>query len=219
VVKALASLGADVTTPNDSGWTPLFIAVCPGRLEEVEARASLGVDVNVPVKNGTTLDCMAAWNGRLEVVKALASLGADVTIPRHDGRAPIFAAARLGYLEMVKALISLGASVSSSNKDGWTPLHAAAGCPNAAVWAFLLANAGRFCFRRAQSGGFGLVRSDRDRRRGHWTFLSQVRVPTHLCLMSSCGCDSCAAADISELHFACRPCDIDFCTSCAPPPS
>jgi hypothetical protein len=165
------------------------------------------------------------------VVKALAAMGADVTVPTNDGWTPIFSAARAGHLEVVKALVSLGASLSLSNKDGWTPLHATAGRPSAAVCAFLLAS-GADALARDGSGrtpagvAFAVHNQDGSALFDPTATVVEVtgrpclkcRAPTHLCLMSGCWCDSCHARDISELHFACRPCNVDFCTSCAPPP-
>jgi hypothetical protein len=168
----------------------------------------------------------------LEVVKALALLGADVTNPTNDGWTPIFSAALAGQLEVVKALVPLGASVSSSNKSGCTPLHAAAGCPNAALCAFLIASGADV---RARDGS-GRTPADfafAVHNQGVSTLFDptatvvevtgrpclKCRAPTHLCFSGDCFCDSCGARDISELHFACRPCDIDFCANCAPLPS
>jgi hypothetical protein len=231
-LEALFKLGADVNLQDKNGWTPVCVAAERGHVEAVKALASHGADVTIPNNSGWTPIFIAVWNDRLDVVKRLASLGVNVAIARHDWGTPIFAAARLGRLEMVKALASLGASVSSSNKDGWTPLHAAAGCPSAAVCAFLLASgadAGARDVRGRTPADFAFAVRNQEVSALFDPTATVVKVtgrpclkcgaPTHLCLMSGCSCDSCAATDIPELHFACRPCDVDFCASCAPPPS
>jgi 5-enolpyruvylshikimate-3-phosphate synthase len=168
----------------------------------------------------------------LEVVKALASLGADVTVSDNDGTTPVWIAAREGHLEVVKALHSLGADVTVPNNDGATPLHAGAGRPSAAVCAFLLASGADAQARDGKGRTPADVAMDVRDREVSVLFdpaASVVAVtgrpclkceaPTHLCLWSGHSCDSCGEGDIAELHFACRPCNIDFCANCAGPPA
>ena len=52
-IRVLAGLGADVSTPDKNGATPVYIAARKGRSDVIRVLAELGVDVNtVAVEDG-----------------------------------------------------------------------------------------------------------------------------------------------------------------------
>lgn len=110
LMRALASLGADVRMPNADGSTPLMAAAgvgtrSPGEdagtesevLEAVEVALELGADVNAVDANGETAMHGAAYKNLPKVVEYLAASGAEISV------------------------------WNTANRFGWTPLAIATG--------------------------------------------------------------------------------------------
>lgn len=98
-VKALAMQRADINFKDDSGWTPLTIAVLNGKTDCCEAL----IKTQSPVAGYLHLNKMNPW-----------------------GRCPLHTAARKGYTDIVNLLIQSNANPDVRDNILWTPLHHAA---------------------------------------------------------------------------------------------
>ena len=52
VVKLLLEKGADLTVPNNNGWTPLYAAASKGYMQVVKLLLEKDADTTVPNNNG-----------------------------------------------------------------------------------------------------------------------------------------------------------------------
>jgi hypothetical protein len=101
IVNYLISKGADVNLKNNSGNTPLHIA--------------LGAEC---VLGGSSV--------KPEIVDSLITNGADVNAKNWDGRTPLHVAVgRLCQINVLDSLITNGADVNVQDRSGNTPLHEA----------------------------------------------------------------------------------------------
>lgn len=107
-MKLLVEYGADHTTPNEDGTTPLMVAAGVGSmapeeeagtpeecLRAVKYLVSLGVELNTVAKNGDTAMHGAAYKNAPQVVAYLDEQGADINIWNNknaNGWTPLFIA-------------------------------------------------------------------------------------------------------------------------------
>jgi len=126
VVRVLATLGANVDTPDNYGVTPAFVAAHKGQVEVVRLLAKLGAGIETPNNEGATPAWIAAQEGQVEVVRLLAKLGASVDTPNNYGVTPAIIAACAGDVEVVRVLVELGANVETLGLIGATPAYFAA---------------------------------------------------------------------------------------------
>ena len=80
MLRLLAELGADVTTPANDGATPAYIAAQEGHANVVRLLASLKPEVVTETIDGWTPLAISADGAHLEATKTLLLLGAPVTI-------------------------------------------------------------------------------------------------------------------------------------------
>jgi ankyrin repeat protein len=134
-------LRADVNKPDEKvvGCTPLFLAVCAGRVDMVRSLADLGADLNQVTEDGLMLLHWSALEGRLDMVRCLLlELGAVVNKGGQRGSTPLYCAAQNGHLEVVRFLVEYGADVDQANDNGQTPLMAASFKKNEKVFRCLI---------------------------------------------------------------------------------
>ncbi|XP_065081642.1 ankyrin repeat domain-containing protein 12 [Ochlerotatus camptorhynchus] len=108
-LRSVLSAGADVSTPDINGGSPLHYAaqMCGANYEGKTARASAKL--------------------ALEILNTLlVHQDTSVEVEDKDGRQPLLWAASAGSAKAVLALIKAGAQVESADKDGLTALHCAA---------------------------------------------------------------------------------------------
>jgi uncharacterized protein len=110
LMKLFVELGADPSTPNANGSTPLM--------------AAAGLDCRAPDEEaGTEGEC-------LEAVKYLLALGAGVNVVDQNGETAMHGAAYKSLPKVVHFLAENGARIetwNTTNKWGWTPLRIAEG--------------------------------------------------------------------------------------------
>jgi quinoprotein dehydrogenase-associated probable ABC transporter substrate-binding protein len=126
-VKFLVGKGADVSQPDNQGWTPLISAARQRHDDMIKLLIELGADVNLAKSDGTTPLIAAASRDHVPSIKVLLEHGADIEKPGPQGfRALPLAIADDNY-EAAKALIEAGAKVNEpSGAEGLTPLMVAA---------------------------------------------------------------------------------------------
>jgi ankyrin repeat protein len=110
LMKLLVEIGADPTTPNADGSTPLMAAAGLGCLAPDE-------------EAGTEAEC-------LDAVKYLLGLSADVNAVDRNGETAMHSAAYKSLPKIVHFLAENGAKIetwNTTNRWGWTPLRIAEG--------------------------------------------------------------------------------------------
>ena len=112
-----------IEAEDDSGWTPLHIAVANGNEELVAYLLDHGADVNATTSNGTTTLHLAV----LKLPSVVPQLLAHKALFRPDGAGytPLHRAAAKGSQPIITQLVEAkGASViDKRDNDGWTALH------------------------------------------------------------------------------------------------
>jgi ankyrin repeat protein len=127
VVKALIEFGADCTSRDFEGNTPLHLAnTARDTKEVVEALLSAGADANAKGPYGKTpihtFTYSKSWNEALEVI---AKKGSSLDVQDDEGQTPLHIAIAQSK-KIVEKLIRLGASTSIYDKRGHAPIHSAA---------------------------------------------------------------------------------------------
>lgn len=118
-VKAHITQGADVNQKNNSGLTPLYLAIFYNYIQIVHTLIHSGADVNLCV-TGYEISplCLAASNGNIEIVRMLIRADADVNHEKlSNGETPLYEAAKYDHLETVKILLMAGADVDIELHD------------------------------------------------------------------------------------------------------
>ena len=132
--------GADQSTPDKRGMTPLVHAVRLGYFRIVEQLLD-GKDINQPLKNSdNTLLLSAASQGNPDTVALLLEKGADPDIGNRNKFTPLMVAADAGHAAVVDHLLAAGADVNlASVPAGRTALTIAAWQGHADIVRKLLA--------------------------------------------------------------------------------
>jgi ankyrin repeat protein len=127
-VKLLLDRGADVTTTNKDGWTPVNTASNNGHAEVVRLLLASGADFKTATNIGSTSLYSAADNGHLEVVKILLESGADTNAQGGKYGNALQAASYRGHTEVIQLLLDKGADVNAQGgKYGYALFAALAG--------------------------------------------------------------------------------------------
>jgi len=129
-VRALVQeCGADASTADNDGWTPVSIAALNGHTATLRALVQeCGADASTANNDGATPVLIAALNGHTATLRALVQeCGADASTTDNDGATPVFKAAENGHPETVRTLVQeCGADASTAKNDGVTPVFIAA---------------------------------------------------------------------------------------------
>ncbi|CAH1401021.1 unnamed protein product [Nezara viridula] len=127
VVKLLLDSGANKSSADINGTTPLHIACRKGLLPIAELLLSdPPAAVNQSDHSGYTALHLAAMNGSLEIAKLLLTLDADKEAKTIDFKTPLHLASREGHEAIVHILLKKGAEKDAADIDDMTPLHFAA---------------------------------------------------------------------------------------------
>ena len=117
---------ADLTIPDDDGWTPLINASQEGHLKMVQMLLKHGIYPNTPnSKNGITALIQASRNGHHGTAELLLINGADPNIQDNDGRTAIEQACLKGHYKVTELLLKHNADPNIPTNGRWTPLTAA----------------------------------------------------------------------------------------------
>jgi ankyrin repeat protein len=127
MVSLLLELGADLSTPSDTGEVPAHAAAWEGHRQVIEVMPREALSHTN--KEGDTPALLAAMRGHAGVLDALARKGADLTQPDREGNTPLHHAAALGDVDSIKVLLKHAPdSALARNQNGQTP--AAVAPPN-----------------------------------------------------------------------------------------
>ena len=150
LVNHLISVGANINSQSEGGFTPLILAIVGynemnaiKKLEKDDSNPSMfvikkliesGADVNLATYGGNTAIQEAALQGNVEIAKILIDNGADIHAVNKWNETPLFICGlKNGSAELAQLLIDRGADISASDIDGNTVLDMAKQTGNEAV--------------------------------------------------------------------------------------
>jgi ankyrin repeat protein len=154
-VRRLVSVGADVNTKDNHGWTPLHRASHYGHVQVFHALREHGSDIDAKNNDGLTPLHVACYTGHVHIVKEMREHGGDIDAKDIHGFMPLHLACDQGHLAVVYELVSPndgngtppilgkrksrgGADIDARDNNGNTPLHITSWRGNLAVVKALL---------------------------------------------------------------------------------
>ncbi|MEG4517237.1 MULTISPECIES: ankyrin repeat domain-containing protein [unclassified Microcoleus] len=123
--EVAALLMLDINAIDQSGNTPLHLAVDRGSQDIAELLIANGARVNVRNENGQTPLYRAIAIGHNEIAALLINNGTDVNNIDGSGTTPLHKAAHYGNVEILKLLIAKGAEINIQDNQRKTPLDIA----------------------------------------------------------------------------------------------
>ena len=133
--------GTSVNAVNQTGHTPLYVAITNRKPDIVKLLLSSGASVNAENKGQLTPLYVAAGEGNLELVQELLNKGARADEVYINGATALQAAANTNNADLVKLLLARGAKVNVSEENqGGTALCDATTNGNLAISNLLLAH-------------------------------------------------------------------------------
>lgn len=127
-VKRLIGENVELDAKNESGQTPLFLAVNNGKKDVVELLLASGANVNAVDINGLTVLSLACENGFLDLVKLLIKRGAGVNAKNKYHETPLHIATQNAHKQVAELLLVKGAKLRAKTKEGIIPLLYAVLC-------------------------------------------------------------------------------------------
>jgi ankyrin repeat protein len=123
----LTSDTVDKDTKNNSGFTPLFLAVQTDNDELITTIVNSGADLNLPDPNNYALLHHACAQGNNNLATLLLMTNrADINIKTPEGDTPLALACAQGRSNFVADLVNNGARMNLADNNGRTPLMRAA---------------------------------------------------------------------------------------------
>lgn len=135
VINFLLSLGADVNTKDEDGWTPLLQAALKNDELAVRTLLASGADVNARCEcpgyyhGGWSALMLAAQGQSSGIIKILLNAGAHINARDNEGQTALIKAAKddtKDQSEIVGILLSAGADINVRDNEGRTALIKAA---------------------------------------------------------------------------------------------
>lgn len=111
-VKELIKSGEDINTKDDSGYTPLMLAVCDNYLMVVKTLIDAGADVNIKNNFKKTTLFYAATP---KIIDLLLDADADVNVQDRNGYTSIMSKIEYLDLETLKKFIKHGLNLDIKN--------------------------------------------------------------------------------------------------------
>jgi hypothetical protein len=133
VLTLVQECGADASTADNDGSTPVLIAALNGHAETVRMLVKeCGADASTANNDGTTPVWIAAHNGHTATLRTLVQeCGADASTADNDGVTPVMVALANGNWDAASCLVTeLEADVRACNLAGASCLHYAAVAPS-----------------------------------------------------------------------------------------
>jgi len=118
---------------DETGKTPLHLAVRYGRAGVVQQMLARGNDVNVKDRDGRTPLHLAAIGDQPECAALLLARAASLTATDANGATPLHLAVLENRPRMVQFLIDRAARINAEDNGKRTPMHYAAFADNAAI--------------------------------------------------------------------------------------
>jgi hypothetical protein len=125
IVKYLLSLGMNVNSENQRGFTPLLLAAFQGHQDVVELLLDHGADINKKDQRGAIPLKYIVDQGNTKMADFLLSKGASVRMKDNIGSTLLIQAVVSGNQDICRLLIKKGADVNAVNMRGNTPLSIA----------------------------------------------------------------------------------------------
>lgn len=126
ILKLLIEKGADIEAKDESGCTPLALAVSSGNVEAVELLIEKGANKEAKDRAGRTPLMLAATDQRIEAMMLLIGNGADIEAIDQLGRTPLMLASTDLRIKAMMLLIKKGTNKEAKDKEGRTALALAA---------------------------------------------------------------------------------------------
>jgi len=124
-IEQLLAEGADIDMADESGASPLHLAVSHNQREATELLLAKGANVDTTDGYLQTPLHLAARYGYGDLLESLLAHRAKLDVRNDAGATPLYIAASQGYMAVVRRLISRGADVNAATNTGKTALFAA----------------------------------------------------------------------------------------------
>lgn len=111
---------------DDTGRTPLHLAVLYGRAKVTRQMLEDGGDPRMKDKDGRTPLHWAAMGNDAEIVRILLEFDAEINSVDNTGATPLHLAAQKNALKAAETLIARRANLNARDRTGRTPVHYAA---------------------------------------------------------------------------------------------
>ncbi|KLP05969.1 Uncharacterized protein LW94_10021 [Fusarium fujikuroi] len=194
IVHTMVSNGANITVPDNNGWTPVHVASSNGHAEVVKLLLEVSrIDVSKPDALGRTALFFASRNGHYQVAEALlAEEGVNPDTTDWIGSTALFAAVANGHLHIAELLITSCAAVEMQAGVG----------QNLIWWAFRAGNPKlvQLLVEHAESGGTRI--SDDHINNDAISIPFDHEAPW---------CDACTLSIREGCRYSCSVCDWGFC--------
>lgn len=110
----ILSRGGDINAKDNTGKTPLVLAITNAPTDTVELLLSMGADVNIKDGQGDSSLHFAAMGKDEKLVDILAARNADINVENNEGETALDLAMEFGRQEMALCLIKNGAKEKKS---------------------------------------------------------------------------------------------------------
>jgi len=124
-IRWLLDEGANPNYVDETGASPVYVAVRSGWVQLAEMLREAGGDFIRPTADGTTTLHIAVAAGQMKMAQYLVDLGCNVNAKTNKGWLPLHHAARFGHVELARYMLQLGNDPNARNSDGLTPLQLA----------------------------------------------------------------------------------------------
>lgn len=121
-IRWLLAAGTPVDPLNESGQTPLLIAVFENRQEVAATLIEAGADINRQASNLDSPWLLAGARGRTEMLRQMIPKGPDFKLRNRYGGSALIPACHYGHVDTVKLLLTTRIDVDHVNNLGWTCL-------------------------------------------------------------------------------------------------
>ncbi|PSN47412.1 hypothetical protein C0J52_19206 [Blattella germanica] len=126
IVRLLLATGEDVNVKNNSGSTPLEIAICAGSDRVARVLLENNAVLNgIEHKKKLALLLISVWTNVPSVIRYLTSIGANINMWCWERKNLLHHACEFGFGEVAAELIKAGIDINCRDLNGITPLDEA----------------------------------------------------------------------------------------------